>query len=79
MVLGILTFIYGLVIYVDTFPSNDILTDEIFTNVDIELGIRIFTVNVLIFSELKLKTGLVINVEIPAPHRVTQFVVEILV
>ncbi len=77
--LGIFTFKYGLVIYVDTFPLKEIFTEEIFTNVEIELGTKTFTVNVLIFIELRLKTGFVMKVDIPAPQSVTQFVVEILV
>jgi hypothetical protein len=48
------------------------------TKVDRELGTRIFKLNVLIFRLLKLKKGLVINVEIPAPQRVTHSIVEAL-
>jgi hypothetical protein len=42
------------------------------------LGTITLTVNVLIFTVLRLKTGFVINVEIPAPQSVTQSIVETL-
>jgi hypothetical protein len=56
------------------------------TNVERELGTRIFRLNVLILRLLKLKKGFVTKVEttfvtfvdIPAPQRVTQSIVEAL-
>ncbi len=42
------------------------------------LGTITLTVNVLIFTVLRLKTGFVINVEIPAPHNVVHWTVDTL-
>jgi hypothetical protein len=50
------------------------IKDGFTMKVEMVLGSKKFA-----FIELKLNTGFVINVEIPAPHKVTQFVVEILV
>ncbi len=76
MVLGIFTTNDGFVTYVEIVLGIFTTNDGFVTKVERVLGTSTLKFNVLTLNELNVKKEFV---EIPAPHKVTQFVVEMLV